>query len=237
MTPSHTNLVDNYDYYLQSTHLDLISTYRYFIFQEGTRQKASCHIYDILPIQVTYFPILFTVASQHRGVVTLGQIFWGEPPPMRLAPSSDHDCFLHTFCKIVFGWWFARIAGLVQFLMSYGLKVEIKSCTFVNFEQGSCNSIRTGSVELKLWISDQYQVLQASLQLNMRCQDIILYCSCFHLHRLSNAPPIRNKKFCQVKLIMIFRPQCFTNRSYINFVTVIWLLFGCESSPISCKVR
>ena len=156
---------------------------------------------------------------------------------MRLAPSPRHDCFLHTLGKIVFRRWFARVVGLVQFFMFYGLKVEIYSCAFVNCEQGSCDDIRAGGVELQLWIRDQYHVLQVSLQYNFRCKDIILYCSCFHLHRLSNAPPIRNKKFCQVKLIMIFRPQCFTNRSYINFVTVIWLLFGCESSPISCKVR
>ena len=144
---------------------------------------------------------------------------------MRLAPRSDHDCFLNTFGKIVFRRWFARIVGLVQLFMFYGLKVEIYSCAFVNCEQGSCNNIRTGSVELKLWVSNQYHVLQAFLQFNMRCEDIIPYYSCFHFHRLGNAPPIRHKKFCQVKLFMIFRPQCFTWGSYITYVTDFWLLF------------
>ena len=132
---------------------------------------ASCKIYYLLSVQITYFPILFTVASQHGGVITLGQIFSRESSPVRLASSHRHDCFLNTFGEIVFRWWFTGIMGLVQFFVSYGLKVEIDSCTFVNCEQRSCNDTRTTGVELEFWVSDQYYVLQAFLQYN---RDILL---------------------------------------------------------------
>ena len=83
---------------------------------------ASCNIYNFLPVQVTNIPVLLTVASQHRGVITLGQIFKGEPPPMRLASSPRHDDILHTAREVVFRRWFTGVVGLVQLLVSPGLK-------------------------------------------------------------------------------------------------------------------